>query len=84
MYAQWRGIYYVQLEDDILTKPNFVTTMFVFLTFLNFTNLLWNSCYCTVRYPKLNQSTITNILRNFDYCNIRHPNLNKYNNSKYL
>jgi alpha-1,3-mannosylglycoprotein beta-1,4-N-acetylglucosaminyltransferase A/B len=27
MYAQWRGIYYVQLEDDILTKPNFVTTM---------------------------------------------------------
>jgi alpha-1,3-mannosylglycoprotein beta-1,4-N-acetylglucosaminyltransferase A/B len=27
MYAQWRGIYYVQLEDDILTKPSFVTTM---------------------------------------------------------
>ncbi len=20
MYAQWRGVYYVQLEDDILTK----------------------------------------------------------------
>lgn len=27
MYAQWRGTFYVQLEDDILTKPNFVATM---------------------------------------------------------
>ena len=27
MYAQWRGTYYVQLEDDILTKPNFLATM---------------------------------------------------------
>jgi alpha-1,3-mannosylglycoprotein beta-1,4-N-acetylglucosaminyltransferase A/B len=27
MYCQWRGVYYVQLEDDILTKPNFVATM---------------------------------------------------------
>ena len=27
MYAQWRGTFYVQLEDDILTKPYFVATM---------------------------------------------------------
>lgn len=27
MYAQWRGTFYVQLEDDILTKPNFIATM---------------------------------------------------------
>ena len=27
MYAQSRGTFYVQLEDDILTKPNFVATM---------------------------------------------------------
>jgi len=27
MYAQWRGTYYVQLEDDILTKANFLATM---------------------------------------------------------
>ena len=27
MYAQARGTFYVQLEDDILTKPNFVATM---------------------------------------------------------
>ena len=27
MYAQSRGTYYVQLEDDILTKPNFVAIM---------------------------------------------------------
>ncbi len=27
MYAQWRGTFYVQLEDDILTKPNFLATM---------------------------------------------------------
>jgi alpha-1,3-mannosylglycoprotein beta-1,4-N-acetylglucosaminyltransferase A/B len=27
MYCQWRGLYYVQIEDDILTKPNFVATM---------------------------------------------------------
>ena len=30
MYAQWRGVYYVQLEDDILTKRHFVTTMLDF------------------------------------------------------
>ena len=27
MYAQWRGTFYVQLEDDILTKPYFIATM---------------------------------------------------------
>ncbi|XP_040564592.1 alpha-1,3-mannosyl-glycoprotein 4-beta-N-acetylglucosaminyltransferase B isoform X2 [Lepeophtheirus salmonis] len=27
MYAQWRGDFYVQLEDDILTKPGFLTAM---------------------------------------------------------
>ena len=27
MYAQSRGTFYVQLDDDILTKPNFVATM---------------------------------------------------------
>ena len=27
MYVQWRGTFYVQLEDDILTKPNFTSTM---------------------------------------------------------
>ena len=27
MYAQGRGIFYVQLEDDIITKPNFVAIM---------------------------------------------------------
>ncbi len=27
MYAQRRGVFYVQLEDDILTKPGFVATM---------------------------------------------------------
>ena len=27
MYAQSRGTYYIQLEDDILTKPNFVAIM---------------------------------------------------------
>merc|ERR1712052_92745 len=27
MYAQSRGTHYVQLEDDILTKPNFVAIM---------------------------------------------------------
>lgn len=27
MYAQSRGMFYVQLEDDILAKTNFITTM---------------------------------------------------------
>lgn len=27
MYAQPRGMFYIQLEDDILVKPQFVTTM---------------------------------------------------------
>ena len=27
MYAQKRGRFYVQLEDDIYTKPNFIATM---------------------------------------------------------
>ena len=27
MYAQGRGIFYVQLEDDVITKPNFVAIM---------------------------------------------------------
>eukprot|EP00095_Tigriopus_kingsejongensis_P003848 snap_masked-scaffold20_size707684-processed-gene-3.2 protein:Tk03848 transcript:snap_masked-scaffold20_size707684-processed-gene-3.2-mRNA-1 annotation:"alpha- -mannosyl-glycoprotein 4-beta-n-acetylglucosaminyltransferase b" len=27
MYAQWRGQFYVQLEDDILTKPGFLSIM---------------------------------------------------------
>ena len=27
MYAHWRGHFYVQLEDDVLTKPGFFTTM---------------------------------------------------------
>ncbi len=26
MYAQWRGVYYVQLEDDILTKVNYISS----------------------------------------------------------
>ena len=31
MYAQWRGVYYVQLEDDILATSGFVTTMLDFV-----------------------------------------------------
>jgi alpha-1,3-mannosylglycoprotein beta-1,4-N-acetylglucosaminyltransferase A/B len=27
MYCRSRGTYYVQLEDDILSKPSFITTM---------------------------------------------------------
>ena len=27
MYAQSKGIYYVQLEDDIIAKPNYLSTM---------------------------------------------------------
>lgn len=27
MYAQPKGMFYIQLEDDILVKPKFVTTM---------------------------------------------------------
>ncbi|PKU32474.1 hypothetical protein llap_17220 [Limosa lapponica baueri] len=27
MYAQSKGIYYVQLEDDIVAKPNYLSTM---------------------------------------------------------
>jgi alpha-1,3-mannosylglycoprotein beta-1,4-N-acetylglucosaminyltransferase A/B len=27
IYARTRGKYFVQLEDDIITKPNFVTVM---------------------------------------------------------
>ena len=27
MYAKDRGTYYVQLEDDVITKKGFVTTM---------------------------------------------------------
>ena len=30
MYAQSRGLYYVQLEDDILTTPLYVTKMLRF------------------------------------------------------
>lgn len=27
MYARPKGLFYIQLEDDILVKPQFVTTM---------------------------------------------------------
>ena len=36
MYAQGRGIFYVQLEDDIITKPNFVAIMREFALNKNF------------------------------------------------
>ena len=37
MYAQWRGVYYVQLEDDILTKVKilFILWKFIFFPFHN-------------------------------------------------
>ena len=36
MYAQGRGIFYVQLEDDVITKPNFVAIMREFALNKNF------------------------------------------------
>ena len=41
MYAQSRGIYYVQLEDDILTTPGYVTKMKKFALKKDSMNLDW-------------------------------------------
>lgn len=41
MYAQSRGVYYVQLEDDILTTPGYVTKMKKFALKKDAMNLDW-------------------------------------------
>lgn len=41
MYAQSRGIYYVQLEDDILTTPGYVTKMLKFALKKEATRIDW-------------------------------------------
>lgn len=41
MYAQSRGVYYVQLEDDILTTPGYVTKMKKFALKKDSLNLDW-------------------------------------------
>jgi len=41
MYAQSRGMYYVQLEDDILTTPGYITKMKKFALKKEAMNLDW-------------------------------------------
>ena len=41
MYAQSRGMYYVQLEDDILTTPGYITKMKKFALKKEAMNLEW-------------------------------------------
>ena len=66
MYAQWRGTFYVQLEDDILTKPYFVATMRDFALEKNAAHEPW----FVIDFCQLGMSS-SHVFTNFVITNLR-------------
>ena len=74
MYAQWRGTYYVQLEDDILTKANFLATMRDF-ALGNFDSFSWqfytlDGVHSVWKSPKKSHSTLRATELHFEWTKV--------------